>query len=206
MSLRTSDRPTALRLGIGALAVFEELLSMETEDGLIHLMERIIQELDLSPEDMTSEDLIRRRALQMIGNKLIRRVGDASAVDAICPPLREEFVHFNHATVRGEVHADLVQKRAAGLNVIVPPRRQGPDLSGLREALHAFLGTDRPDGEAMASGNVQAVLESAQSPPTPPVPSFPKLFLPHSPSRVFLQSFAGPCALCLTITCVGMAN
>ncbi len=83
LSLRTSDRPTALRLGVGALSVFEELLSKETADGLIHLMEHIIQELDLNPDDMTREDIIRRRALQVIGAKLIRRVGDVEVVDGI---------------------------------------------------------------------------------------------------------------------------
>ena len=104
MSLRTSDRPTALRLGVGALSVFEELLSKETADGLIHLMEHIIQELDLDPEDITREDIIRRRALQVIGAKLIRRVGDVKVVDSISGPLREEFVHFNYATTRSEAH------------------------------------------------------------------------------------------------------
>jgi hypothetical protein len=80
MSLRTSDRPTALRLGVGALSVFEELLSRETADGLIYLMEHIIQELNLDPQDMTRQDIIRRRALQVIDAKLIRRVGDAKVV------------------------------------------------------------------------------------------------------------------------------
>lgn len=53
---------------------------------------------------MTRENIIRRRALQVIGAKLIRRVGDVKVVDGISGPLREEFVHFNHATVRGEAH------------------------------------------------------------------------------------------------------
>lgn len=104
MSSRTSDRPTAGRLSVGALSVFEELLLKETEDGLIHLMDHLIRELDLSPEDMTREDIIRRRALQAIGAKLIRRVGDVRVVDRISGPLREEFVHFNYATERGATH------------------------------------------------------------------------------------------------------
>lgn len=41
MSLPTSDRPTAPRLGVGALSVFEELLSKDTKDGLIHLMDTL---------------------------------------------------------------------------------------------------------------------------------------------------------------------
>lgn len=59
MSLRTSDRLTALHLDVGALSVFEELLSRETEDGLM--------ELDLTPHDTKREDILRRRALQVVG-------------------------------------------------------------------------------------------------------------------------------------------
>jgi integrase len=145
MSLRTSDRPTALRLGVGALSVFEELLSKETADGLIHLMEHIIQELDLNPDDMTRDDIIRRRALQVIGAKLIRRVGDVKVVDQISGPLREEFVHFNYATERGAARLELIERRAAGETVVVPPRQPMPDLSDLRQALRAFSTDDAPD-------------------------------------------------------------
>lgn len=159
MSLRTSDRPTALRLGVGALSVFEELLSKETKDGLIHLMEHIIQELDLNPDDMTREDVIRRRALQVIGAKLIRRVGDVKVVDSISEPLRAEFVHFNYATERGAARLELVERRAAGENVVVPPRQPMPDLSDLRQALRAFSTDDAPDATLVSAG-----------PMAPPVP------------------------------------
>lgn len=37
LSLRTKDRAQALRWGLGALAVFEELLRMEPEEALKHL-------------------------------------------------------------------------------------------------------------------------------------------------------------------------
>lgn len=162
MSLRTSDRTTALRLGVGALSVFEELLSKETADGLIHLMEHIIQELDLNPDDMTREDIIRRRALQVIGAKLIRRVGDVKVVDGISGPLREEFVHFNYATERGAARLELIERRAAGENVVVPPRQPMPDLSDLRQALRAFSTDDAPDAAQTSAGTI-----------APPVPVQP---------------------------------
>ncbi len=163
MSLRTTYRPTALRLGLGALAVFEQLLSRETEDGLIHLMECIIREMDLQPEDMTTDDLVRRNALSMIGRKLIRRAADFVNVDTVCPPLREEFVHFNHATVQGEAYRQRVEQREAGLAVVVPARRSQPDLSSLREVIQAF--------KAERAGEIAEVVVTPAPKAAPPVPA-----------------------------------
>lgn len=73
MSLRTRDRVTAIKFGLEALAVFEELLGMEPKDALMHLTRRLIDEQLLKPEDMTGADLIRRRALGNVGTKIISR-------------------------------------------------------------------------------------------------------------------------------------
>lgn len=187
MSLRTSHRPTALRLGVGALAVFEELLSMETEAGLIHLMEHIIQELDLRPEDMTSDDVIRRRALQIVGNKLIRQVGDVRIVDRISGPLREEFAHFNYVTVQGEGYLDLVQKRAAGMNVFVSPRRPEPDLSSLNEWVRTLSGAS--PSKPVTPSNSNGEPEPATDVPSPPT----RLTRPPEPATLRTdKKSAGP--------------
>lgn len=99
---------------------------------------------------MSREDIILRRALRVIDAKLIRRVGDVKVVDGISEPLREEIVHFNYATVLGEAHLYLVERRAAGENVVVPLRRPEPDLSALRQALtdemiRGGIGMERQD-------------------------------------------------------------
>lgn len=117
-------------------------------------MEHIIQELDLNPDDMTREDIIRRRALQVIGAKLIRRVGDVEVVDGISEPLREEFVHFNYATKRGAARLELIERCAAGENVVVPLRQPMPDLSDLRQSLRAFSTDDAPDAAQTSAGPI----------------------------------------------------
>ena len=51
LSLRTKDRAEALKWGLEALAVFEDLLRMEPEEALKHLTQRLIdkQMLQASP-------------------------------------------------------------------------------------------------------------------------------------------------------------
>ena len=50
LSLRTKDRKQALVRGLEALAVFEELLSMDPEKALKHLTRQLINEQLLKPE------------------------------------------------------------------------------------------------------------------------------------------------------------
>ncbi|MBO9588523.1 DUF6538 domain-containing protein [Devosia sp.] len=49
MSLRTKDRVTALKWGLEALAVFEELLSTEPKDALMHLTGSLLTSNCASP-------------------------------------------------------------------------------------------------------------------------------------------------------------
>lgn len=110
----------------------------------------------MSREDIIREDIIRRRALQVIGAKLIRRVGDVKVVDGISGPLREAFVHFDYATTRGEAHLDLVERRAAGETVLAPLRRQ-ERLAALREAFRDIVADDSESGGSDDPNGVAAV-------------------------------------------------
>src|SRR5690606_32252192 len=76
LSLGTKDRAQALKWGLEALAVFEELLRMEPGEALKHLTRRLIDEQLVEPSAMTGADLVRRRALGSVGNKIIRRARD----------------------------------------------------------------------------------------------------------------------------------
>jgi hypothetical protein len=79
LSLRTKDRPEALRRGLEALVVFEELLQMEPRDAVMHLTRRLVEEQLLRPEAMTGGDLNRRRALGHVGTRIIRRAPSGQA-------------------------------------------------------------------------------------------------------------------------------
>ncbi len=106
MSLRTKDRVTAIKFGLEALAVFEELLGMEPKDALMHLTRRLIDEQLLKPEDMTGADLIRRRALGSVGTKIISRAREELRLGENLDALYQELVYFNQATVEGETLHD----------------------------------------------------------------------------------------------------
>lgn len=106
MSLRTKDRVTAIKRGLEALAVFEELLRMEPKDALMHLTRRLIDEQMLRPEAMTGEDLIRRRALESVGARIIKRARQELDLGENLDGIYRELVHFNRATVEGEAIYD----------------------------------------------------------------------------------------------------
>lgn len=102
LSLRTKDRAQALRWGLEALAVFEELLRMEPAEALKHLTRRLIEEQLLRPEDMTGADLIRRRALGNIGAKIIRNAREENLPTEQINAIYRELVFVSKATVDGE--------------------------------------------------------------------------------------------------------
>lgn len=102
LSLRTKDRAQALRWGLEALAVFEELLRMDPAEALKHLTQRLVEEQVLKPEDMTGADLIRRRALGSIGAKIIRNARDDNQPTEQINAIYRELVFINKATFEGE--------------------------------------------------------------------------------------------------------
>src|SRR5690606_28209992 len=106
LSLRTKDRVTAIKRGLEALAVFEELLRMEPKDALMHLTRRLIDEQMLRPEAMTGDDLARRRALESVGAKIIKRARQDLDLGENLDGIYQELVHFNRATVEGEAIYD----------------------------------------------------------------------------------------------------
>ncbi|WP_332719418.1 DUF6538 domain-containing protein [Pelagibacterium mangrovi] len=101
-SLRTKDRALALKWGLEALVVFEELLRMEPEDALKHLTRRLVDEQLLLPEAMTGADLARRRALGNVGAKIIREARKDLGLGEHLDAIYRELVLFNHTTVQGE--------------------------------------------------------------------------------------------------------
>jgi integrase len=137
MSLRTKDRVTAIKRGLEALAVFEELLQMEPKDALMHLTRRLIDEQMLRPEAMTGDDLARRRALESVGTKIIKRARQDLDLGENLDGIYQELVHFNRATVEGETiygRMPLEEKvqRGVGNRVI--------DLSGFNAVLEGLGG------------------------------------------------------------------
>lgn len=135
LSLRTKDRVQALKWGLEALAVFEDLLSMTPEDALRQLTRRLLDEQMLRPEEMTGADLTRRRALGSVGGKIIKRARMDLGLGEHLDALYQELVHFNHATVQGEavydrISTDDARDRAAGAG--------NPDLSGFDAVLEAL--------------------------------------------------------------------
>lgn len=132
LSLRTKDRVTAIKRGLEALAVFEDLLRMEPKDALMHLTRRLIDEQMLRPEAMTGDDLARRRALESVGAKIIKRARQDLDLGENLDGIYQELVHFNRATVEGEAIYDRLPPeekvhRGAGNRAI--------DLSGFNAVL-----------------------------------------------------------------------
>ncbi|NMA96682.1 MAG: hypothetical protein GX970_00995, partial [Phyllobacteriaceae bacterium] len=135
LSLRTKDRVTAIKRGLEALAVFEELLRMEPKDALMHLTRRLIDEQMLRPEAMTGDDLARRRALESVGAKIIKRARQDLDLGENLDGIYQELVHFNRATVEGEAIYDRLPPEekvqpGAGNRVI--------DLSGFNAVLEGL--------------------------------------------------------------------
>lgn len=134
-SLRTKDRALALKWGLEALAVFEELLRMAPEDALKHLTRRLVDEQLLLPEAMTGADLARRRALGNVGAKIIREARKNLGLGEHLDALYRELVFFNHATVQGE--ADYERRPIEDKDAPKPKPRQF-DLSGFDAVLEAL--------------------------------------------------------------------
>src|SRR5690554_2920077 len=146
-------------------------LSLRTKDrveALQHLTRRLIDEQLLRPENMTGADLIRRRALGNVGNKIIRRAREELQLGENIDGIYRELVYFNRATVEGEaIHErkppDEKRRDAADSAKI--------DLSGF-DAVLAALGAKEaePAGSAEARSARPAPHRQAAPAPVPPVP------------------------------------
>ncbi|MBF0678074.1 MAG: site-specific integrase [Devosia sp.] len=163
LSLRTKDRATALKWGLEALAVFEELLGMEPKDALMQLTRRLINEQLLRPEDMTGTDLVRRRALGNVGAKIIRRARRELQLGENLNAIYEELVHFNRATVEGEAIYDRMPqeekaRRGAASRVI--------DLSGFNAVLDD-LGAKTDETLSEEAPTARAPISPASPKPMP---------------------------------------
>jgi len=102
LSLGTKERAQAIKWGLEALAVFEDLLGMAPEDALKHLTLRLIEEQLVEPANMSGADLVRRRALGSVGGKIIRRAREELGLGQHLDAIYQELVYFNQATVQGE--------------------------------------------------------------------------------------------------------
>ena len=175
MSLRTKDRATALRRGLEALAVFEELLGMEPEDALMHLTRKLIDEQLLKPEDMKGADLVRRRALGNIGSKIIRRARGELRLGENLDAVYQELVHFNRATVEGEAINDRMppeaRSRGGGETTAIDLSRFDAILNGL-------------GASTRGSAAVAPVASAASASKLPTPPPTPKESPPPSPEPV----------------------
>lgn len=166
MSLRTKNRVTAIKRGLEALAVFEELLRMEPKDALMHLTRRLIDEQMLRPEAMTGEDLTRRRALESVGARIVKWARQELDLGENLDGIYQELVHFNRATVLGEAIYDRlpaeekVQRGGSGRSI---------DFSAFNAVLED-LGAERVDVPATSAVNI-------------PVPASPPVAAPVSPPR-----------------------
>lgn len=165
LSLRTKDRALALKWGLEALAVFEELLRMEPEDALKQLTRRLVDEQLLLPEAMTGADLARRRALGNVGAKIIREARKNLGLGEHLDALYRELVFFNHATVQGE--ADYESRPAAEKDAPKPkPRRF--DLSGFDAVLEAIgAPAGQPLDVSQNFPNAEGLPGKASSPAAP---------------------------------------
>lgn len=152
MSLRTKDRATAIKRGLEALAVFEELLRMELKDALMHLTRRLIDEQMLRPEAMTGEDLTRRRALESVGARIIKRARQELDLGENLDGIYRELVHFNRATVEGEAIYDRLPQEE---KVQRGASSRGIDLSGF-EAVLAELGAGKTASPVTSAANISA--------------------------------------------------
>lgn len=161
LSLRTKDRVTAIKRGLEALAVFEDLLRMEPKDALMHLTRRLIDEQMLRPEAMTGDDLARRRALESVGAKIIKRARQDLDLGANLDGIYQELVHFNRATVEGEaIYGRLPPEekvhRSAGNRAI--------DLSGFNAVLEG-LGAEKTEAPTTNVANTSAPAPAAVAVP-----------------------------------------
>lgn len=176
MSLRTKDRVTALKWGLEALAVFEELLSMEPKDALMHLTRQLIDEQLLKPEDMTGADLVRRRALGNVGVKVIGRAREELHLGENLDSIYQELVYFNRATAEGESIHDRMPPEARS--------RRGAqaatiDLSRFDAVLDALGATRSQSGPVPPSHTSAISPASAPTPPTlQPAPERPSPITP----------------------------
>jgi hypothetical protein len=114
LSLRAKDRAVAMRPGLWALVVFEDLLRMETQEALKHVLRRLIDEQLLRPEAMRDDNLARRRALGAVAAKLMGKARGEFNVNAMFPSLFEELAHFNRATGLGEQRYERAAQQNAG--------------------------------------------------------------------------------------------
>lgn len=161
LSLGTKDRAQALRWGLEALAVFEELLRMEPGEALKHLTRRLIDEQLVEPSAMTGADLVRRRALGSVGGKIIRRARDELGLGENLDGIYQELVHLNRATVEGEA---LYSKTA----LEEPDRSRSKatkiDLSGFDPILDALGAAPRSEAAPLAAD--RAVMDPPPAPST----------------------------------------
>ena len=190
MSLRTKDRVTAIKRGLEALAVFEELLQMKPKDALMHLTRRLIGEQMLRPEAMTGEDLTRRRALESVGARIIKRARQDLNLGENLDGIYQELVHFNRATVEGEaIYGRLSPEervqRGGGSRVI--------DLSGF-DAVLAELGAGKTASPVTSAANIstpadgpRAQSEPVQRPDLAPVAAEAKVSTPATYTLRYLM-------------------
>lgn len=160
LSLRTKDRVTALKWGLEALAVFEELLGMEPKDALMHLTRRLIDVQLLQPEAMTGGDLIRRRALGSVGARIIKRARRDLNLGEYLDGIYQELVLFNRATIEGEAIYD---RLAPEEKVRHGGSSRSVDLSGL-DAVLAELGAANTEAPATNVVNISAPASGAAHP------------------------------------------
>lgn len=170
MSLRTKDRLTALKRGLEALAVFEELLRMEPKDALMQLTRQLIDEQLLQPEDMTGTDLVRRRALESVGAKIIKRARQDLDLGENLDAIYQELVYFNRATVEGEAIYDRMPPEARS--------RRGSktatiDLSRFDAVLDALGASASATPSRVAAATIASAPESPKPQPEPQEPSPP---------------------------------
>jgi hypothetical protein len=179
MSLRTKDRVTALKWGLEALAVFEELLSMEPKDALMHLTRQLIDEQLLKPEDMTGADLVRRRALGSVGTKIIGRAREELQLGENLDSIYQELVHFNRATVEGESIHDRMPSEARLQRSLQTTRI---DLSRF-DAVLDTLGASSPRSGPLVPSPAAASTASAPELPEPQQALDPRSYRRREESR-----------------------
>lgn len=166
LSLRTKDRALALKWGLEALAVFEELLRMEPEEALKQLTRRLVDEQLLLPGAMTGTDLVRRRALGNVGAKIIREARKNLGLGEHLDALYRELVFFNQATVEGE--SDYESRPAEEKDTPkLKPRHF--DLSGFDAVLEALgAAAGQPMDVSHISPAAEGLPEKASSPTAQP--------------------------------------
>ncbi|MGN6683952.1 MAG: DUF6538 domain-containing protein, partial [Devosia sp.] len=142
LSLGTKDRAEAIRWGLEALAVFEELLRMEPEEALKHLTQRLVDEQLLLPVAMSGADLVRRRALGSVGSRIIRRAREELGLGEHLDAIYQELVYLNQATMQGEALHAARPKEAESRS---GPNPVGVDLSGFDRILDALGAAPRPE-------------------------------------------------------------